>query len=159
MISRIIIEKDFWDIFSSMGILIVGGITVFVAIRQYENDKNRMKLALYEKRFAVFRAIMDLNTIIFRDANVTIEDLRIFLSNSREANFLFDRKIKNEVEEIYQKAIRLRYVETKLDDRGLDVGEKRNKLAEESNEILTWFGEMPKRMEESFKKYLSMSNL
>jgi hypothetical protein len=159
MFVNVEIVKDFWDIVASFGVLIVGCITAYVAYKQHKTDKDKLKLDLYEKRFKVFQAIMELNSKIFRDANISISDLQIFLASTREANFLFDDDIKKFIEELYQKAIRLRFVEERLGDQRLPVGNERTKFANESHEILTWFGEIPRKTEKKFEKYLSLKNI
>lgn len=156
MCMEIAIEKDWIDVVSSFGIVIVGFITAYIAFRQHKNDTARLKLNVYDKRFEVYQAIREYFSVIFRDGTVSLEDLQQFWIKTTQAEFLFGREVNDKREELYKKGVRLSFVEGRLEDNNLEVGEERNKLADESYDLLNWFDEESKKVSSLFAKYLKI---
>lgn len=155
-VASIVIEKDWVDILSSLGVVVVGCIAAYIAFRQYKNDSTRLKLDVYDKRFEVYRAIREFISGIFQNGNVTYKEISQFQVRSAQAEFLLDEEINKKIEELRSKGLRLHYVEDRLNNSNLPVGEERTKLAEESGELLTWFDEESKKMTKLFVKHLKV---
>ncbi len=154
---EIAIEKDWIDILSSFGIVIVGLMTAYIAFRQHKNDSIRLRLDVYDKRFEVYRAVREYLSGIFRNGDVDIKALRQFTVGTAQAEFLFGKEVNDKLEALYQKGVRLNYVEKRLDDNNLEIGEERNKFANESGDLLLWFDEESKKLTDLFSKYLKIS--
>jgi hypothetical protein len=131
---------------------IIGGLVVFVARSQYLLARERFKLDLFEKRFAVYKGVQSFLTNIMRDAKVTIEILIQFRAKTQDSIFLFDDEITKYLKGVDEKALKFHEIAEELKD--LPKGDQRSKLAKEHTKLLRWlFDQLPK-LKDIFSPYL-----
>ncbi len=62
--------KELIEIFSGLLTPTIAIIAVYIAYQQLKTNRYRVRLNLYDKRFKVFRGLMDLLAHIMREGNV-----------------------------------------------------------------------------------------
>jgi len=130
-LSRIWHDVDF---FWKLATMLVAVLATLVAYRQYVLGRERFKLDLFAKRFAVFAATRRVLTHVLRNADITLEQLFEYRSGVAEATFLFDDDITEYLNSIDEKALHLRTMQETM--KPLSVGEARTKAAGEIAELL-----------------------
>jgi hypothetical protein len=141
-------EVDFWKLLT----LLVAAFATYVAYRQYALGRERFKLDLFEKRFAVFAATRRLLSHVLHDADVSLEQLFEYRAGVAEATFLFDSDITDYLKSIDEKALRLRTIMETM--KALPVGEARTKAAGEVSEATQWLTEQLPELKNRFSPYL-----
>lgn len=128
----------------------------YIAWRQYCISRNRLRFDWYDKRFEVYQGLKDMLLFIFSNNTLTIEELRKFKISIVQSTFLFNESsnIDELLGNIYKKAITLKKLSDKLNDKNIPVGPKRDKLTNDQRECLEWFDEQTKIAEKLFSKYL-----
>jgi hypothetical protein len=140
-------------------------IALFLAYLTWQNyginkfnsriQSNKLRLDLFDRRYKVFQALRDLLTVFISNTNFTIKEINQFINNSSDTEFLFGEDIKNYVDEIKKKSIKLRNLNEAL-ERGFREDEKDKKL-KELEELEAWFMDQVKESNKLFKKYLHFS--
>jgi hypothetical protein len=100
---------DAWPLKDYLTILLAV-IATFIAYQQWLTNKLKVQHDLYERKFAVFIALIDfLNATVVKGLqadNQSLEIRRVFLIKTRESNFLFNG-VKSHITEDFG----IRYVE------------------------------------------------
>jgi hypothetical protein len=145
--------KELIEIFSGLLTPTIAIIAVYIAYQQLKTNRDRVRLNLYDKRFKVFRGLMDLLAHIMREGNVTDEALYKFNADTNEARFIFDKEIPDYLQTIYEKAVDIQTKNSELHEPNPQE-EKRAQLAREVAEIKKWMYRQFKVSREMFGKYL-----
>ncbi len=134
-------------------------LALYIAFQQYIIGKRRLRLDLYDRRFAVFRALMDLHVRVFEAGAVNLQEIRVFMAKTNEASFLFDDEIPAYLGQVYQRAVDLMALNRKLESTGLPTGEERTRASQESSALCAWFADELKSAKERFLPYLGFKGL
>jgi len=145
--------KELIEIFSGLLTPTIAIITVYIAYQQLKTNRDRVRLNLYDKRFKVFRGLMDLLAHIMREGNVTDEALYKFNADTNEARFIFDKEIQDYLQSIYEKAVDIQTKNSERQEPNLQE-EKRAQLARDVGEIKKWMNKQFEVSRELFGKYL-----
>ena len=78
-----------------------------VAVQQLLLSRQRFKLDLFEKRYAVYKATQVFLTKISTAAKIEMEDIFEFRGNTQDAVFLFEEDVPAYLKTIDEKAIEL----------------------------------------------------
>ena len=121
---------------------------LYIAIQQYRTNRKRIKNDLFEKRYSVFVAINGFISSISK-GGVTQGQRIEFLSRTRGAEFLFDKKIKTYIDQIWEKSV----------DAGAWVEDTNyaNSPAERG-EAKKWLYSELNNMDARFRKYLHLKH-
>jgi hypothetical protein len=132
---------------------VIACIAVYIAYRQHITNRDRLRLDLYNKRYKIYDSLKTLLGHIAQQQNVTHEQVRVFLVETKEAVFLFGDDIETYLDAVRGKALNLWAADTKskslsikADDRIAEIEKAReiyNCLLKESNAAV-----------EKFSKYL-----
>jgi hypothetical protein len=133
---------------------IIAIITTLILFWQFRLEKNRWRLALYDKRYQIYLATMQYLSFIMQYANLTDEELFKFLRNSKDKEFLFGDDIKHYLEELYKKGNDLRLYNTLRKNETIE--EKRVKAIEKEHELLEWFSKQLEESKKIFGEYLTI---
>jgi hypothetical protein len=124
---------DFWK----FATIVLASFAAWTGVQQFRLSREKFKLDLFEKRFAVFAGARTFLTHILRDGDLkTLELLWEYRAAIGEASFLFDDKVTDYLEEIYEYGLKLHTDGETM--RPLAVGNERNRLASERNKSLKW---------------------
>lgn len=124
--------------------LLIAGITTYIAIAQQLINRRQYRLALFEKRMAVFNATMNMIASVIRSANPKLEECYKFLRDTRDHELLFRPEVGALIDEIYNKATTL-YTYTEAPEPDTPA---------QRTQIMLWFSEQMKEARKVFLKYL-----
>lgn len=139
--------------------MIISGVATLMMVivawtnyRQHLLSKEKFKLDMFEKRFAVYKATQRFLTKIMQAAKVEVDDVFEFRRGTQDATFLFKRDIEEYIRKIDAKSLDLRSAEMSYTD--VPHGEERNKLVKcESDLLKELLSELPK-LKDIFAPYL-----
>ncbi|MBL8226041.1 MAG: hypothetical protein JNM50_12010 [Chromatiales bacterium] len=131
---------------------VVAAVVAVVTWRQYLVDRANLKLALFEKRLAVFVATRLFLTQILRAGRTSMPEVFDYRAGIGEAEFLFEQDLVDYLREIDRRALSLWANDETL--KPMPVGEDRSALVETRMADLEWLsGEIPK-LKGRFHPYL-----
>lgn len=138
----------------------IGAIATYIARQQSRTHRENLRLALYDRRMAVYRALQDLLLAVVTEADLKLEPLSKFAINTADSTFLFGSDITNYLAEVRSVATQLRATNAKLShNAGYPAGADRSKVVEDNHDALTWISEQVEEAPRRFAKYLSFSDL
>lgn len=147
-----------WTAYSqALLIPIVTVLGLLIAWRQWRTARNKLKLDLFDRRFAVYDTARTFLGSIATSGKVHEDELTKFMVGTREARWLLNPEIEDYMnKEIYVKALHHQTTDEEL--RFANPGEDRTKLARakaEQRQILLAQFEV---LNEKFKKFLSLEH-
>lgn len=119
-------------------------------------ERPKLNIEVYDRKIQIYRTVRDFLGVILTEATVTIEQLRQFARETDEAIFLFDLDLAEYLREIYKKAVRLRYIDKRLADQRLPVGDERSRLDDEEADLLNWLSDQFEVSRGHFYKYIAL---
>ncbi len=137
---------DFFIALMPIALAIFGS---YIAIQQYRTNRKKLKIELFEKRFAVFDSINKFIGAVVRTQTVDQQQINDFLAGTRGAEFLFSESIKKYVTEIWEKSV------------DLDVwakDENRSTNASNRAEHMKWFVKQLREIDNRFITFMQLSH-
>jgi hypothetical protein len=147
------------ELLKGVTILVFGGLGAWIAFRQYALAQNKLKLDLYDKRYAVYENIRKvLATLVREGAENALVGYRLvheFDIGTADASFLFDDEIVVYISTTRKDLVDLSFVSQQNKREGEKLGGKQDIEKEYKlyNKLVEDFNGHPSR----FKKYLSFS--
>jgi hypothetical protein len=135
-----------------LGAVVVAAIVAVITYKQLYLEREKFKLDLFEKRFAVYSAAREFLRLIKRSAKIEMKDLSEYLGNTQDAAFLFDEKIADHLISLYKKAVDLQTTQ-KLYEH-LPVGDERERLCNKEHDLLIELGNELLKLKDVFAPYL-----
>ena len=129
---------------------VIGGVTVWIAYRQWRTSEDANKLNKYEKRYSVYQALKNALLEIGRDSNISSESLSQLTVNTGECVFIFNEEVVSYVKKFREKALRVLKVNRKLCS---DMPDK-TEPASELKELERWFQAQHQELIYKFTPYL-----
>src|SRR5712664_568687 len=108
---------------------LIGAIAVSIAWQQYVVNRRQHRLALFEKRMAIFNSTMKMIAYVIQDANGDLNKSFNFVRETRDHEFLFEKEVSDYINKVYKKALELRTY--------ILVNPSSN--AAKQTEVMTWF--------------------
>ena len=135
--------------------LIVGSFGSWIAFSQYQTNKDKLRLDLFEKRLEAYEKLQEYFRYLVREANVIDEAFILLVEARYKSIFLFDQDIADHLEDVLDKSKKIRMIHIDLngEDR-LPIGQKRSQLAQRLGEPLNWNYEQMKESPKRYSKYL-----
>lgn len=137
-------------------VIFLSAISVAILYGQYRQNRLNWRLAVYEKRYAVYSATMKFLSSIMVHAEAKYEELQHFLQNTREKEFFFKEDVNNFLSEIYEKAVRLLAIEKNLESSS--VRKKQTALADEKASLVLWMKNGLENAKNIFMPYLEIKD-
>jgi len=137
---------------SAFAALIVA-LAAWIAYRNHLLNVEKHKLELFEKRFAVYKAVQVLLSRVLEEA--AVKDLKTVFEYRRDtqvAHFLFDQSIVDYISAIDKKA--LNTWSKRESYLGKSEGEERTKLVIEAHDIMHELLEELPKLKDVFSPYL-----
>ncbi len=128
--------------------------TVIIAYRQYRTSSDNLRLALFDRRYKVYRGVMDFLGSVVTDFSVKHEDLGKFYSETDQKRFVFGRDIQEYLKEIREKAVELRRINGRLSLDETSTDEVIGPLIESAGELEAWFANQVEEAQKRFEPYL-----
>lgn len=139
-----------------LGIVTSTGLTifiafaaVFVAYQQHVTNKRQLRLALFEKRLAVYESVMKVKGLVIRNARLDLNQLFEFIQETRNYEFLFGEDVSDYIDEIYKKGVE---VWARVGNPAIPPAEMTSTTA-----LLEWFSGQEKVARAIFLKYMDFT--
>ena len=133
---------------------VIASFAVYIAWRQHQTARNKLKLDLFDRRFKVYGGVIDLLSTVLRDGQVHSDDLTKYHVETNAKEFLFDDDIVEFMAEVRKNAIVLRQVNQQLQSLRDDREKERHQLAGDDAELCRWFAEQLELAPSKFENYL-----
>jgi len=115
--------------------------TTYIAVQQWRLEREKWRLAVYDKRFETYRAVVEFISLIRAAGDCTEEERIKFLQTASRNYFLFEADIQSYIEEIYKQSVEKSYLEKMiLNAPGDSLAAYRGQLAQKAADISRWFG-------------------
>ncbi|MEM9818681.1 MAG: hypothetical protein AAF827_20040 [Cyanobacteria bacterium P01_D01_bin.6] len=135
--------------------LIVGSFGSWIAFSQYQTNKDKLQLDLFEKRLEAYEKVQEYFRHLVREASVTDEAFSLLAEARYKSIFLFDQDIVDHIDDILEKSKEMRIINLKLFGKSpLPVGQERSLLVERDSNLLDWNFEQMKDSPQRYSKYL-----
>lgn len=140
-----------WQVLTS----ILAVLTAWVATQQWWVNREKLRLDLYARRYAVFSAARQFAGVIVTNASVDETAQREFLSSKVEAAFLFHADVADYLGQLFRQSTMLHF--HAVSQKGTDA-DRASHIARE-NDLVVWFHEQMDQMEQVFSPYLRFQDL
>jgi hypothetical protein len=143
--------------------IVVGCIAAYIAYRQFKTANDKLRLDLFEKRYAVYREVRAVLAGTMQEETVSYEQVLEFYRKVRGSEFLFGREIEIFIEHVRDKLNKLAYHEGQV--RAFSTGEYDNEAAyqrhvDSAHDLMMEIEPLLMRDTRSkFEPYLSFSHL
>ena len=138
-----IIAFPWWLEWNHTGTPLIAIIATYIAWEQFSINRRQYRLALFEKRYAIFNATAKFIASILQEANVTIPQCIQLLQDTRDSNFLFEQDANNFINEVYQQATALH--------AHMAMGAEH---AQQGHDVMEWFAGRIAEARTIFGRYL-----
>lgn len=92
----------------------MAALAAWIAYQQLILARERFKLDLFEKRFAVYKATQKFLVTIMENSNIGWDDPVIFLRETQDAVSRFGQEIVNYLDSLYDKALDMKALQQKI---------------------------------------------
>jgi hypothetical protein len=130
----------------------IAAVGAWIAYNQYEISQANLRLALFEKRYAVYRAAQEYVLHITQNARVDLNSTNAFWRETSDAPFLFGDEIVQYRDRMYKNGTKLYTIDNLIPDDG------RQTAAERHLELVNWFVAQYEEMQVLFRPYLTFHN-
>lgn len=151
------VVKALAPLFAAVATLAIGLIAGYIAWKQWETNRNKLKLDLFERRLALYEAAGNLIGHVITQARPTDEAMFKFLDETRSAAWLFDEDFAKYLESMYSNASIL----ASLLAPGELVHEKKETKAQQSEErkrLRKWFLAQGDELKQRARPFLKISH-
>ena len=128
-------------------------VATYVVVKQYQLEKTKIKFEHFERRYIIYRKVMEYIASIVGEATTSIKDIMVFRKETIDVMIFFGDEIKEYIDIIFDKANRLRFLTDSI-SRGDLAQEAHTKFVNEEYELMTWFGDQFAKCQAIFLKYL-----
>jgi len=136
---------------------VVAVLGSYVAYRQWRLAQNKLKLDLFERRFAIYAAAQTFLASIMTSGKVNDQELFKFTVATRESKWLLDSNVAEYLDkQLRHKAIDLQCLVAELD--GVGVGEIRTTNVRTQADIKKWLMGQYDVLDQKFSSYLQLSH-
>jgi len=129
--------------------IILTFFVIYIAYQQYQTNRRKLKLELFDKRFFVFESTKDFIQGVITSTSFQKENQNLFHLNTRGAQFIFGSDTKAYLDEVWSK-----FVDLKL----WEQDESLAKHAEERAEHLKWFTSELQNIDLKFVPYMELKH-
>jgi hypothetical protein len=128
---------------------------VVIAGAQFSIARTNLKHALFERRYAVYGAARQLLADVFRQANVSQEQIFAFVRATDDSVFVLDDQVTQYLDELRKKAFRLAFLREVVEAG--NPSEDLNGAIKESTQIAIWFTDQLPILIGKFKPFLCLN--
>ena len=133
--------------------LMLAFTTGTIIVLQYLLAERHWRLSLYDKRYPVYLATKEYVEFIEDHASINDDELRKFLRDCRDKEFLFGEDIQEYLGELRDKGRDLKFQVYRLSDADRS-GEERQAIVKKQEDLLRWFLKQSDTLRERFGRYL-----
>lgn len=146
---------NIFEILAALSPIVLTAVATYILVKQYSLDKRKFNLEHFDKRYTLYKKTMNYLSKLVANAKTDTQELLEFKRDTNDVKIFFDDDIISFIDDIYKKAVRLRYC-SRVIDSGSVKHESHIMLVEEESEILAWLGNQFSVCENLFIKYLKI---
>jgi len=129
-------------------------IAAWIAFRQWQLARNKLKLDLFDRRMAVYEAVRTMLGKATRAGKLTLEEEVEFLSGVQTAKWLFGPEVQTYLEkELWNKIVDFGYQNTMMASAS---GNQRAEHIKARTEIFKWIMSQYEQLDKLCKPYLTL---
>jgi hypothetical protein len=155
-LTEIITTPQWVQAFAAVGTFTVALLVGLVAYLQWRTNQNKLKLDLFEKRYAIYAATQAFFKEINAKGRPTEEGLHKFYISTRDCAFLLNEGLLEYLNAIHDHGVQMIVLTTELED--LAVGPERTKKVKERSDELRWMYAQADVLAEKFTPFLRLSH-
>lgn len=150
------------EVFSALLTPAIAIIATYVAWQQWRIQRNRVRVELYDRRLAVYKAVDSFYGEVSTAGTVTYPSALKLRVDTAEAPFLFGNDIETHRDDLFKTGISIAALHEEMypssRDPGLPVGPERSKVAEEHSKLLMQLLQVTRAETRTlFAKYLRLA--
>ena len=147
------------DVFSSLLTPVIAAMAVYIAYQQWQTNRRKLKLDLYERRLRVYQAVTRFIGKVVKDVSPDFQDFSEFWRNTAEADFLFGSDVRDYIRELATRAANLqRWSNEYRDNRQVrPEGYDHSRVVESKHKEMEWFAVQFREAQQLFAKYLNFA--
>lgn len=88
------------ELIKAIPFLVIGGITVYIAWRQYKVEKLRLQIERSEKRFIIFKKVNRLFWLYGTNDSITNFEFIQFTGGILQRHFVFSKKLNKKIQKL-----------------------------------------------------------
>ena len=132
-------------------------VAAYIAWQQWRTNRNKLKLDLFERRYAYYEAASELIRRILTSGKATDQVTSEFIHKIRGAQFIVGEAVATYFyKQLYSNALDLNTLDDEL--QGLDVGPERSAIVGKRSDIKKWFSDQPEVLDDLFKPLLNLKH-
>jgi len=134
-------------------------ITTYIAWQQWQATKLKMNLERYERRLKIYQETHKFISEVITDLKPELPQMYGFYSATAEADFICPPQIREYLDEIFSRALKLRSANVQYKDYTQEIpsGYDHNKICKDKEDLARWFIDQPKIAKEKFKPLLNIT--
>lgn len=151
-------DSQFWqDIAEASKALLTPTIAVAAAVyarRQSVTAKNKLRLDLFDRRYVMYRAVVEAIFKVSRQGTLSLEDRHALTAATRGARWLFDERVGSYIDDSIRKNISTLMFEL----AAMQEGESNDYSppAPEYDRIRAWFRSQQREVDDVFGPHLAL---
>lgn len=134
---------------------LTAAMVAWVGLQQYRLAHERLKLDLWEKRYAVYKGAQTFLALVMKDGTTDLKELFGFLSDTQDAYFLFKPDMSQYLTNLYRKGVDLRSTRVLYQEK--PAGEERTRLCEKEGRLLHELADDLEQLKQRFAPYLKLA--
>ena len=139
--------------------LVIGGIAIWIAYQQHKTARDKLKLDLFDRRYKVYRGLMDFLGAVNADGKPSRDAFGQFYRETDPKRFLFGDDVCDYLEEIREKAVELRQAielgaAARADKCRTISQERLMEASETERDLVGWFYKRVEEASQKFQPYL-----
>ena len=87
--------------------VLIGIAAVYIAYQQHVTNKRQLRLALFQRRLAVYESMMKLRGLVLAHGRLDLNHMFDYIRETREHQFLFGEDVADYISETYHNAVKV----------------------------------------------------
>lgn len=142
------------DMVCGFGTFVVAAMVGIITYRQFCTSRDKLRLDLFEKRYAVYGILMNFLANIIGRSRLEAHDIMAFRAKTSDATFFFDSELCQYLVDVYEKAWEFRLANQKLFEHNPADAQERSQLADHERTLMLWFDKQIRTAQQTFEPYL-----
>jgi hypothetical protein len=138
---------------------LIAVITAYIAWQQWKTNERRFKLDRYDRRFRVYKDVIEFIALACQDFKPSWPDIIRFHRAIAEADFLFGSDISAYLNELSDQVVACRVAHLEYDhfQQQPPTGDEHRRVMDEMHKGSTWLSTQHQAAKQKFQKYLDVS--
>lgn len=138
---------------------LIGIIAAYIAWQQWKTNASKLKLEKYDRRLKIYQIIQRFICEVTSSAQPKLQNIFKFASDVAEVDFLFEKDIRDHVDEIHNHAMSLYTSNNKSQAPSMNQssGDDANAINQEIISCMQWFINASEKTKIIFSKYLLLT--